>query len=333
MDNLSTGREENVNPAAHLYRVDITRSRAGAGGDRVVQARCRQPSRGAVRGSEVGRGSRVRRPGQCGRRPQRPARMRRQLRVQGDLQLHRRRALRRAGHRADGRRPSRAPALAVRHEQVRVRAVPRHFRPDLPACATRLLRYANIYGPRQDFVAEEGRVVAIFASRMLEGKPVTIDGDGNQSRDMLHVGDVAMANLAALERGDGGTFHVSSGIPVTINDLFRKIALADRLQARAVVRSARARATSIASHSTTSARRSSSAGSRGSSSRKDCASPSTTSATRSPDSTPEVVDSRSPSCTATAPACSWHSPCCSACGARTRTSATSASAAAFGRPT
>ena len=87
------------------------------------------------------------------------------------------------------------------------------------------LRYANIYGPRQDFFAEEGRVVAIFASRMIEGKPVTIDGDGTQSRDMLHVGDVAVANLAALEQGDGGTFHISTGVPVTINDLYRKLAL------------------------------------------------------------------------------------------------------------
>ena len=88
-----------------------------------------------------------------------------------------------------------------------------------------VLRYANIYGPRQDFYAEEGRVIAIFASRMLEDKPVTIDGDGDQSRDMLHVGDVAIANIAALERGSGGTFHVSSGVPVTVNDLFRKLAI------------------------------------------------------------------------------------------------------------
>jgi UDP-glucose 4-epimerase len=88
-----------------------------------------------------------------------------------------------------------------------------------------VLRYANIYGPRQDFFAEEGRVVAIFASRMLASKPVTIDGDGEQSRDMLHVGDAAAANLAALERGSGGTFHVSTGTLVTINDLFRKLAL------------------------------------------------------------------------------------------------------------
>jgi UDP-glucose 4-epimerase len=87
------------------------------------------------------------------------------------------------------------------------------------------LRYANVYGSRQDFAAEEGRVVAIFASRMLEDRPVTIDGDGNQSRDMIHVGDVATANLAALDRGDGGTYHVSTGVPVTVNDLFRKLAI------------------------------------------------------------------------------------------------------------
>jgi len=88
-----------------------------------------------------------------------------------------------------------------------------------------VLRYANIYGSRQDFFAEEGRVVAIFASRMLAGKPVTIDGDGGQSRDMLHVGDAATANLAALDRGDGEIFHISTGVPVSVNDLFRKLAL------------------------------------------------------------------------------------------------------------
>ena len=88
-----------------------------------------------------------------------------------------------------------------------------------------VLRYANIFGARQDFFAAEGRVVAIFASRMLMGKPVTIDGTGEQSRDMLHVGDVATANIAALEKGSGGTFHVSTGTAVSVNDLFRKLAL------------------------------------------------------------------------------------------------------------
>jgi len=88
-----------------------------------------------------------------------------------------------------------------------------------------VLRYANIYGPRQDFHAEEGRVISIFASRMLAGRPVTIDGDGEQARDMLHVADVAVANITALHRGAFGTYHISTGIPVTINELFRKLAI------------------------------------------------------------------------------------------------------------
>ena len=88
-----------------------------------------------------------------------------------------------------------------------------------------VLRYANIYGARQDYAAEEGRVIAIFAGRMLAGRPLTIDGTGEQSRDMLHVGDVAMANLAVLEKGSGGTFHISTGVAVTVNDLYRKLAL------------------------------------------------------------------------------------------------------------
>ncbi|HEV2216062.1 MAG TPA: NAD-dependent epimerase/dehydratase family protein [Candidatus Dormibacteraeota bacterium] len=88
-----------------------------------------------------------------------------------------------------------------------------------------VLRYSNVYGPRQDFQSEEGRVIAIFASRMIAGKPVTVDGDGEQARDMLFVGDAATANLAALDRGSDGTYHVSSGFDVTINDLFRKLSI------------------------------------------------------------------------------------------------------------
>src|SRR5438270_3475135 len=88
-----------------------------------------------------------------------------------------------------------------------------------------VLRYANVYGARQDFQSEEGRVIAIFASRMLAGRPLTIDGDGEQARDMVHVGDCATANLAALERGDARTYHVGTGTLVTVNDLFRKLAL------------------------------------------------------------------------------------------------------------
>ena len=59
-----------------------------------------------------------------------------------------------------------------------------------------VLRYANVYGPRQDPHGEAG-VVAIFCNRILDGKPLTIFGDGRQTRDYVFVGDVAAANVAA----------------------------------------------------------------------------------------------------------------------------------------
>ena len=64
------------------------------------------------------------------------------------------------------------------------------------------LRLGNVYGPRQDPTGEAG-VVAIFAQAMLEGRPITIFGTGEQERDFVYVRDVAEASVAALERGDG----------------------------------------------------------------------------------------------------------------------------------
>ncbi len=60
------------------------------------------------------------------------------------------------------------------------------------------LRYANVYGPRQNPEGEAG-VVAIFTSRMLAGSPVVINGDGRQTRDYVFVGDVVRANVLALD--------------------------------------------------------------------------------------------------------------------------------------
>jgi UDP-glucose 4-epimerase len=58
------------------------------------------------------------------------------------------------------------------------------------------LRYSNVYGPRQDPHGEAG-VVAIFCGRLLDGRALTVFGDGRQTRDYVYVGDVARANLAA----------------------------------------------------------------------------------------------------------------------------------------
>ena len=68
------------------------------------------------------------------------------------------------------------------------------------------LRYANVYGPGQDPQGEAG-VVAIFCGRLLAGADLTINGDGLQTRDYVHVADVARGNRLALEGNAGGAIN------------------------------------------------------------------------------------------------------------------------------
>jgi UDP-glucose 4-epimerase len=85
-----------------------------------------------------------------------------------------------------------------------------------------ILRYANVYGPRQDPYGEAG-VVAIFSRRMLVGEQAIINGSGEQERDFIYVGDVARANLIALDKGDGGTFNLGMGVGTSINEIFARL--------------------------------------------------------------------------------------------------------------
>ncbi len=86
-----------------------------------------------------------------------------------------------------------------------------------------ILRYPNVYGPRQDPRGEAG-VVAIFTGRMLEGQPCTINGSGEQERDFLYVGDCARANLMVLnETGSGGIFNLGWGLGTDINQIFTEL--------------------------------------------------------------------------------------------------------------
>ncbi len=88
------------------------------------------------------------------------------------------------------------------------------------------LRYFNVYGVNQRYDAY-GNVIPIFARQMLRGEPVTVFGDGEQTRDFVNVGDVAKANLAAaLARGVSGAFNVGSATRVTINRLVALMAVA-----------------------------------------------------------------------------------------------------------
>ena len=80
------------------------------------------------------------------------------------------------------------------------------------------LRYGNVFGPRQDPHGEAG-VVAIFTGRMLRNEPVTVNGDGRQTRDYVYVGDVARANLAALTSSATGPFNIGTGLETDVNAL------------------------------------------------------------------------------------------------------------------
>lgn len=82
------------------------------------------------------------------------------------------------------------------------------------------LRYANVYGPRQDSHGEAG-VVAIFAERLLRKQTAIVNGDGEQTRDFVYVGDVVRANVVALSRGDGMSINIGTGVETDINTVFR----------------------------------------------------------------------------------------------------------------
>jgi UDP-glucose 4-epimerase len=81
-----------------------------------------------------------------------------------------------------------------------------------------ILRYANVYGIRQD-PKGEGGVISIFLDRMLKGESITVFGDGSQTRDFIYVGDVAEANLKAVRYGRNAVCNIGTGENVSLNEL------------------------------------------------------------------------------------------------------------------
>lgn len=91
------------------------------------------------------------------------------------------------------------------------------------------LRYANVYGPRQDPFGEAG-VVAIFCNRLIDGVPLTIFGDGLQTRDYVFAGDVARANFLASRADlppaagvDSRAFNVGTSVETDVVELARRL--------------------------------------------------------------------------------------------------------------
>ena len=86
-----------------------------------------------------------------------------------------------------------------------------------------ILRYANVYGPRQGAKGEAG-VIFLFANMLLDKKTPTIFGDGKQTRDFVYVEDVVSANLLALKnKSNSKIFNIGTGTEITVNELYEKI--------------------------------------------------------------------------------------------------------------
>jgi UDP-glucose 4-epimerase len=86
---------------------------------------------------------------------------------------------------------------------------------------TVVLRYFNVFGPRQDPRSQYAAVVPLFITAIAAGEPVTIFDDGEQSRDFTYVDNVVAANLLAADAGgaSGRIFNVSAGSPTSVNQL------------------------------------------------------------------------------------------------------------------
>jgi UDP-glucose 4-epimerase len=84
------------------------------------------------------------------------------------------------------------------------------------------LRYANVYGPRQNGLGEAG-VVAIFIEKFLAGQQPLINGDGLQTRDFVYVADVVAANLLALNYPESGAFNIGTGRETDILTIYLKL--------------------------------------------------------------------------------------------------------------
>jgi len=96
-----------------------------------------------------------------------------------------------------------------------------------------ILRYPNVYGPRQDPFGEAG-VVAIFTGQMLRNLQPVINGDGEQLRDYVYIADVVRANLLVLRSGDNDVFNVGWGRGTSVNEIFRLLKDITKCDAREV---------------------------------------------------------------------------------------------------
>ena len=116
------------------------------------------------------------------------------------------------------------------------------------------LRFMNVYGPRQDPESDYSGVISVFLDRAISGKPLTIFGDGEQTRDFVHARDVARVVMSACASGvgDQAIINIGSGEETSINCLVRMIL--ELTRSKSAIRHAPMRAGDIKRSVTTSGR-------------------------------------------------------------------------------
>lgn len=217
VDNLSTGKKENVPEGARFYEQDIREGCAEVFEDFAPQALCHQAAQMDVRRSV--------------REPDFDA----EVNVLGTLRL-----LENCVHYNVAKVVFASTGGAIYGEQSIFPAPEDHPQyPVSPYGVSKLagerymhfyhaqyglsysaLRYANVYGPRQDPHGEAG-VVAIFCGNLAAGHASRINGTGEQTRDYVYVGNVAAANVLALEgEAPSGAYNVGTGIETSVNELY-----------------------------------------------------------------------------------------------------------------
>ena len=90
---------------------------------------------------------------------------------------------------------------------------------DLYGIQTASLRYFNVYGPRQSNTGQYAPVVGIFQKQKEKDTPLTIVGDGEQTRDFVHVSDVVSANMLVADRDVNGVYNVGTGVEYSVNQI------------------------------------------------------------------------------------------------------------------
>jgi len=97
---------------------------------------------------------------------------------------------------------------------------------DLYNVKTITLRYFNVYGPRQPKTGQYAPVIGIFSRQKNDGKALTVVGDGRQTRDFIHVSDIASANLTVAEKdvdNYGEVYNVGTGMATSVKEIAEMI--------------------------------------------------------------------------------------------------------------